>query len=75
MNPPVVAITSPSTTGERIIMQVLHWFVVLVILVAVLIMRLRGDIDNANVGVLYATALGHAGNAASKGYRARATDS
>lgn len=63
-----------SSSNERIILQLLHWTVVLVIIIAVLIMRVRNDIDNANVGVIYATALGHAGNAANQRLRNRQAD-
>ena len=56
-------------------MQGIHWGVVIIVVIAVFILSLRGDIDKASVTALYGLVLGHAGSAASQKLGTRSTDS
>ena len=61
--------------NERIIVQVIHWFVVLVVVIAILVLALQHDLDRASITALYGGVLGHAGTAASQKLSSRHSDS
>lgn len=63
-----------SAPGERIAVQIIHWGVVVLVAVAVLILRLYNQLDNASVTALYGTILGHAGTSASQKLGTRSSD-
>ena len=46
---------------ERLLNQIIHWTVVLIICTFVFILRLRSAIDTASVTALFGTVLGHLG--------------
>jgi hypothetical protein len=51
---------------ERITVQIIHWAVVLLVVIATTILAMRNDLDKASVTALFGTVLGHAGTAASQ---------
>lgn len=63
-----------SAPRERVIIQGLHWGVVVLVVVAVFVLALRGDLDKASVTALYGSVLGHAATAASQKLASRSTD-
>ena len=57
---------------ERIVIQCIHWAVVLVVVVSVTILAFRGDLDKASATAIFGTVVGHAGTSASQKLQARA---
>lgn len=73
-----MSISSPSlsdstypTGRERIIVQVIHWGIVLVVIVAIAILAVMGHLDRASVTALYGAVLGHVGTSASQKLQSR----
>lgn len=63
-----------SAPSERIVVQVIHWFIVLVVALLVFVLAINNDLDHASVTALYGAILGHAGTAASQKLSSRSTD-
>ena len=61
-------------TQERVLVQSIHWGIVLCIIIAVTILALRGQLDHASTTALFGTILGHAGTAASQKLQSRSGD-
>jgi hypothetical protein len=62
------------TQSERITIQLIHWLIVLVVIVATTILALKNQLDHASVTALFGTVLGHAGTAASQKLGERSAD-
>jgi hypothetical protein len=58
-------------TQERVLVQSIHWGIVLCIIIAVTLLAVRGQLDHASTTALFGTILGHAGTAASQKLQAR----
>lgn len=63
-----------SAPKERVIMQSIHWGIVALVVISILVLALRGDLDKASVTALYGAVLGHAGTSASQKLSARSSD-
>lgn len=63
-----------SAPRERIYVQVIHWTVVIVVVIATFVLALRGDLDRASVTAIFGTVVGHAGTAAVNRATTRSTD-
>lgn len=55
-----------SNSTERIVLQSIHWFVVLCVVAVVLILDLYGHMSDASATALLGTVLGHAGTSAAQ---------
>lgn len=58
-------------TRERIIIQVIHWGVVLVVVIATTLLAIDGRLDKASTTALFGTVLGHVGTSAATKLQAR----
>lgn len=63
-----------SAPRERVIVQLIHWGVVLVVVIATTLLALSNELDHASVTALFGTVLGHAGTAAAQKVSQRSTD-
>lgn len=55
-------------------MQMIHWGIVLIVVIAVTLLALRGQLDHASVTALFGTVLGHVGTSASQKISSRSSD-
>lgn len=58
---------------ERVITQLIHWGVVIIVVVSVTILALLGHLDRSSTTALFGTVLGHAGTAASQKLQSRSS--
>lgn len=63
-----------SAPKERVIMQSIHWGVVIVVTAFIFVLALLGKLDKASVTALYGGILGHVGTSASQKLSARSSD-
>lgn len=55
-----------SNTRERIIIQSIHWGIVLCVIVAVVVLNLLGHLSDSSATALLGTSLGHVGTSAAQ---------
>ena len=56
---------------ERLVNQLIHWCVAIIIATFIFILAVRSDLDHASVTALYGAILGHVGTAAVQRQNAR----
>jgi len=68
--------STPGGIDARValISQAMHLFIVLCVVVAVVLLSLRGDMDKATTGSLLGIVLGHTGTAVAQNFRGRQSD-
>lgn len=59
---------------ERITIQLIHWGIVLVVILAIALLAWDGHLDRASVTALYGAVLGHVGTSASQKLQTRSGD-
>ena len=76
-----MAISSPTTTSssyptgrERIVVQLIHWGIVLIVIIAIALLAMLNHLDRASVTALYGAVLGHVGTSASQKLQSRGSD-
>lgn len=55
-----------SSSKERVIIQLVHWGVVVLVIITVGVLNLEGHLGDASVTALLGTALGHVGTSAAQ---------
>lgn len=63
-----------SAPRERVILQLIHWGVVVIVTGFIFVLAIRHDLDKASVTALYGGILGHVGTSASQKLSQRGSD-